>query len=468
MARPNLRENSDQELENFKRNVSIVDYATSQLGYQVVREKDTPRYRALSNGNETIITFRGKDGKNGFFNQHDSLNDRGTIIDFVKTRQNKTLGETRQLLRQFMGQPVIAHPQAYVPTTKGPEELSPEQKTAIVASFLQLEKTLRNPEYLHSRGISQQTLDSQAFKGRVFNNIHEDAAGKKHVNTAFPIYDASGLISIEQKNAHYSGLPKGINSNGVFISNNSQGGREAPLKNLVITESGIDALSYHQLHGKRGENTLYVATAGTVSPERTEIIQRIIDKRRPDSVLIAQDNDTQGKRNYINFLNDLEPPRRYTRLEGESVPVATARDLSFSAGAAGKYHSRLNVEITHPQVEIREKLLADLTEKIGRLNGKPSEPEAASLQLRPVKTTPEAILLQVEFKNAEIDKAQTLARELRTGRDQRQGLREGFIERREPKLKDFNDDLKAGLPKNLSEGLRTQAPERENRSLKVS
>jgi hypothetical protein len=76
------------------------------------------------------------------------------------------------------------------------------------------------------------------------------------------------------------------------------------LDGAVLTESPIDALSYHQLKGK--ENTLYVAFAGAVGDDQITTLKTIIKRANTSSdfkFISAVDNDDAGRRYTEKFKN---------------------------------------------------------------------------------------------------------------------------------------------------------------------
>ncbi|RDD30857.1 hypothetical protein CR161_09180 [Prosthecochloris sp. ZM] len=100
--------------------------------------------------------------------------------------------------------------------------------------------------YLEERGITAATLRDFRFRGRV----RTDRKG----NVVFPYYDRQGLCGFEMKNRGYTGFSK-HGTKGLWTS------RAVPSDNrLVLAESPIDALSYHQLHGDA--RTRYISMGG--------------------------------------------------------------------------------------------------------------------------------------------------------------------------------------------------------------
>jgi hypothetical protein len=75
-------------------------------------------------------------------------------------------------------------------------------------------------------------------------------------NDIFPHYDGDGLTGFTIKNDNYQGFSKG-GTKALWSSKPS----ESDLR-LVITESAIDAMSYHQLFADKNPHTRYISTGG--------------------------------------------------------------------------------------------------------------------------------------------------------------------------------------------------------------
>ena len=94
-------ENDPLELDRFKQKVDLVEYAQKQ-GYKINAQGRRGDWQHLENDGEHIIVMR-KEERYVYFNPGDDR-DKGTIIDFVKTREHKSLGEVRQHLRQYLNE----------------------------------------------------------------------------------------------------------------------------------------------------------------------------------------------------------------------------------------------------------------------------------------------------------------------------------------------------------------------------
>src|SRR5260370_40555390 len=97
--------NEDRELETFKRDIDVRQFAAS-LGY-VIDPRDSWRgSTVMRRGADKIVVKRNSNGHYVFFSVRDDR-DHGTIIDFLQRRQKLSLGAVRQALRPWIGKPVL-------------------------------------------------------------------------------------------------------------------------------------------------------------------------------------------------------------------------------------------------------------------------------------------------------------------------------------------------------------------------
>ena len=78
-----IRENDPTELDRFKRDIDLVDYA-ERHGYQVKKEGKRGDWHQLVKDGEVLIVTR-KDDHQVYLNTGDDR-DKGSVIDFAKTR----------------------------------------------------------------------------------------------------------------------------------------------------------------------------------------------------------------------------------------------------------------------------------------------------------------------------------------------------------------------------------------------
>ncbi|QKG55014.1 toprim domain-containing protein [Hymenobacter sp. BRD67] len=463
---PSPRDNDPQELDRFKQSIDLVDYATRRHGYDVKKAGPRGHWHQLEKDGEMLIVSRKGDHQ-VYLNPGDDR-DSGSIIDFVKTRENQTLGQVRQTLRQYLGEsdqsttpgwqaapsPPLPAPAAYAPKATEPAdvETEAERRARLVAAVMGTHAALTDRSYLHNRHLSNETIDSPAFQGRVFTSQQGNFR-----NTAFPLYNEHGIATVEQRNDDYKHLLQ-LPKTGVWVSHPTDG-KDTAVQRLVVSESPVDAMSYHQLHhqGAPGQpNTLYVATSGTVTERQVELIQKLIDKQEPKEVVLANDNDAAGRRFNMNYLNELQTPRRAREVSGGQVAYDEApRPVEWHATAAGKYHTALRVEFHHATRAEGTEHLSQLTEQVQQLRLQAGE----NIGLEVQRATRQETVVRLVVPNADSHSLEELARTLHDQRETQRGQLErdpqgpgrqpeNFLRAEYAISKDFNRDLEL-----LSQGL---------------
>ena len=460
------RDNDPTELDRFKRAIDLVDYA-QRRGYAIKKESRRGDWHHLVRDDEHVIVTRKGDHQ-VYLNTGDDR-DAGSIIDFAKTRggrggQGLNLGQVRQQLREYLdGTPAPAREYATPPDAARLSSLpvgDPEQvrqaeearKTRLISEVLGLKKELTDRSYLHGRGITDATLDSPAFQGRIFT-----AQQNEHKNTAFPLYNEQGLASVEQKNEHYKSLLP-LPKNGIWVSHPTDG-KDTPVERIVVSESAIDSLSHYQLkHGQDPKNTLYIATSGTPTEAQVALIQRVIDKQEPREVVLANDRDAGGRQFSINYLNELHPARPLTPLADQEAYKEASRPVEWHA-TSDKYHAGLKVSYYHESAEVGGQQVQQLTDRVAQMNG--TQEAGPSIHLEVQRSSERETVLRLSVAKADIAQLEVISQELYRQREQ---LRpeperqpEAFLRVEYSVSKDWNRDLELTRQGLNAEQIRAQA-----------
>ncbi|WP_370304023.1 toprim domain-containing protein [Pleurocapsa sp. CCALA 161] len=145
-------------------------------------------------------------------------------------------------------------------------------------------KVAQKHDYLEKRGIKQSILKSDRFMGTV--------AIDNRGNAIFPHYDQNGLTGFTAKNENFTGFSKG-GTKALWRSQPDEGDRR-----LVIVESAIDAMSYHQLFSEKNPHTRYISTGGTISSSQLDLIKTAMADMTKigGEIVIATDNDQAGNK----------------------------------------------------------------------------------------------------------------------------------------------------------------------------
>ncbi|MBO3272255.1 toprim domain-containing protein [Hymenobacter defluvii] len=436
------REHDPDELTRFKQSIDLVSYAQHRYGYHIDKERSSSV--ELSRQEEKLVVTRKGDHQ-VYLNPHDER-DQGSIIDFVKARggggAGLNLGQVRQELRDYLGQP---QPERQSPISGpprsialAPNESEAERRARLVLEVLGVQPQLTDRSYLHKRGLTDETIDNPAFQGRVFT-----AQQNGHRNVAFPLYNERGIASVEQKNEGFRQL-LAVPKDGIFATSPTEG-KGTKVERVVISESALDSMSYHQLKQDTDRrNTIYVATTGTPTERQMELIQRVIDKHQPHEAVLANDKDAGGRRFNINYLNELQPPRTAKELEGHSTYEDATRSVQWHATAVGKYHSALRVSFQHEKAHEGATHVRELTERVGRINATQDGENSMSMQVQ--RTGSKETVVRLVVPNADTGQLEVIAQELYRQREaQRAAGQEkvvaNFLRVEYPLSKDYNQDI---------------------------
>ena len=275
----------DPELDRFKTEINLAEYAAKEYGFLMDTRSSSRNslvMRTKENG-EKIVVVKGTDNHFIYFAPVSPyFKDQGSIIDFVQVRTRKNLGEIRKVLRQYSGigrhapffpEKIEAIIQQLKPSTKDRQKIIQDYENF---------NALKYSQYLESRAVGKEIYLSNRFSEK----IKVDQKG----NLIFPHFDKKGICGYELKNQNFKGFSEG-SEKGIWSSNRFKNDER-----LVITESVINALSYHVLHGT--EKTRYAATSGGWSEKTKEMIKVSIEAlpKKNGTVILAFDNDKEGKK----------------------------------------------------------------------------------------------------------------------------------------------------------------------------
>jgi hypothetical protein len=298
----------DAELDRFKRDIHLVQYALERFGYaRDPRESSRHSHVLRHAGTDDKIVVRHSDGHWTYFSVRDGR-DNGTIVDFLQRRGVRSLGEVRQQLRDWLG---VARP-PFEPERIRPAALEAARSATPAQAFAAARSAENNP-YLFARGIRTETLREPRFAG----TWRIDARG----NTLFPHRDDAGdLTGYEIKNRGFTGFAPGGTKTS-WRSNASPSDRA-----LVVTESAIDAMSHFQLHRDRAASARYVSIGGEPSPRQLEHLDRLIAMLPKGALVVAAvDADIAGTK-LAHQLEGLAAKHLHVRFREHRPDLAVGKD----------------------------------------------------------------------------------------------------------------------------------------------
>ncbi len=280
-----------QELKSI---VSIADVA-SYLGYQFDRSKglSQPSF-VLKSGNEEIDRIYIKNPHNnniqGYWRRGD--NKGGDVISFVseniskfsETGYNK-LDKINKVLHKFANQSYEFKPSEY--------KTIPQKKQSFDKDRWQI---INNPfdrdKYLQSRGINSNT--GIIFKEHI-KIVHDNQSKYNYNNIAFPYSIPGKDETVGYEIRGYNGFKSkatGTNSQqGMWLAKFNE--NPSDIKNIFISESALDALSFFELYQGRIklDQSVFVSFGGSFSDEQYKGLIKHYPNAKP---ILLFDNDLNG------------------------------------------------------------------------------------------------------------------------------------------------------------------------------
>lgn len=318
------------QLVDYKQQIDLVQFLESE-GFAKDRRRSTRRWPVLENteGRKLIVGHNQNTREYFYFNPEDSR-DRGTIVDYVvgKLNADTSSKEGWQQVHEYVGRYTGDLSHVINNRSDGSPESQPAKeatRSKAMSHFFRLDP-LTNTDYLmETRGLTVDTIGNRAFIGKIFNKTFvSNKTGEMVVNTVFPMENEQGTTAILLKNDSPTGLVNGHTwgerLESIWVSNLPKGHQP---KEMLICESPIDALSYHQLHPpKEPYDRLYVATGGQPSSLQPLTVQRLIDRVKPEQVILAHDNDNSGIRFNIGWAGRLQLPGQTTEQANQRFSIS--------------------------------------------------------------------------------------------------------------------------------------------------
>lgn len=291
-----------KELELFKTKIDLCEFAASR-GFCVDLKKTTKKSSVMRRDQEQIVVSVGEKGYYIYFKRGPkSVVDSGTIIDFVQAEYNFSLGKVRVELRKWLGwknRPKV-NPNHFVRVSKR----STAQDLDFMKQYLELwdidDQRSNVLGYLYSRGISEDIVFHNRFK----STLRTD----KFSNIIFPHFLKKCVVGWEIKNHRFTGFPEN-STKSVWFSN-----RFELDDTLILTEAGIEALSFYALFPEFFDHAWCLATAGGWGPESENMISMAIKSFPRHNIITAFNNDNEGIKytdaikNILVGLNDNRSP----------------------------------------------------------------------------------------------------------------------------------------------------------------
>jgi Toprim-like/Protein of unknown function (DUF3991) len=276
----------DNELEDFKTNIDLVDYARQNGFPDIDKKKSCSSSTVLRGSSDKILVWRQDSNGPWFFKNIHDTNHKGTIIDFVQMTTNCNLGDVRKLLRNWSGSSYIEHDdlQFHNPVYTGPDY------EKVKEDFSRCSPLGRQHPFFTKRNILRSTFSSVRFS----NSLWID----EYNNVVFPHKNEIGITGFEKRNVKFNGFTKDGKRSIWFSKSNVTD------KRLFFCESGLDCLSHYQIHNDG--RTQYFSLGGELSDDQLNLLGKVFKKNKGKDFCLGFDNDFNGKK-YIKKIRTQFP-----------------------------------------------------------------------------------------------------------------------------------------------------------------
>ena len=384
-----------EELQWYKEHIDIRQYLESS-GYALDKSRNTRRYQAYfheERGDKVYVLMDTRYPVPSYYVNQFDRKDKGTLVDFIMSREKKDLEEARLVLKAFSS----SHPFPENPAPKvekGIDEAAEQlRRHQVVMEKILREKSLKEDSYLRSRFLEEDTIRSKVFKGTVLLNQAPDG-----VFWAFPLWEVEGgkVVGMSLKNREEERmLGRRI---GLWISHPTSNSRAA-VEQAVLTEHPIDAMSFYQLHKKEMQqvNSVFLSTAGNPSQDQLKAVKEFVLLHKVAKVVLAHDNDKAGatyNKEYQEMILEWNKERKENPIEVKVVHP-TFKDWNADIKAGKLLELRQleqqniaqpkHLEGLHPLKEelakgLYEKNYSTLAKKVGELRESFVEKEVGGLK----------------------------------------------------------------------------------------
>ena len=343
-------------VSSYKTNIDLSTYLTD-VGFNVDRKRSSNKWPVLidPDTDRRLIVVKSRANNEYFYYNPEDDQDKGSIIDMMAEKMRLDLTgrdgwlELHKAASAMLGSAYYEESNRMSRCAAGHND---DTREGALSQYFKLDP-LTSTHYLqHERKLSPDVIFAPEFESKIFNRPFIDTtfqnAGK---NTVFPIENENGVIGIINRSSNWNQI-EGRKDNGVWVSNIGPDTRQ-----LVISEAPIDSMSYHQINPpQRPLDTVYLATAGTISYGQQQTMQYIINAANIKQVVLANDNDFAGIRNNINLAGKLTLPGQ----------PDTGYDVKISNN---KYSNTLTIDVDWPRTYAQGSVPASNQALVDKVNG---------------------------------------------------------------------------------------------------
>jgi hypothetical protein len=355
-----------RDFEQIRRDLDM-EVVLQHYGYQLSsKTKPKDAWRVYKSGMEGdsqrfAVMTNPKSGYKGFV-ELNNTSLRGDVFEFIKYKEGDFKSAFR-VVDQMLGNPEFEQKARQLPPLKvvAPRQYLNDEKlrqSDLIGEYgISFLSKLPSNYLTEKRGLDPSTVQAPEFCHQILQTTR---AG--HTNIAFPLTSEKGnILTLDIRNENFKSFPSGSKGDALWKSNEHarlvqegeyrvgdrllkfEMGTEGtvsrsngsltfhtrhpqvglvsfplerkqlemiPTNRIVVSESPIDSLSYHQLSPPQaGEYRRYVSAAGNPSREQWQHMERFVRSNPQAQFVIGMDGNPPGNRFAINLLGIKHPQR---------------------------------------------------------------------------------------------------------------------------------------------------------------
>lgn len=329
------------DFESYKRNIRLAAFAEEVYGFERDVKKSSQRQQVLFHPfwKDKIVVSRDQAGTHDWYFNPANEYDKGTLIDFIFHREDQDWQLVRERLAGYQPNPS----QVFFPP-------SPPPSLDFEAAF----RPLSDLSYLAERGLNQATLFHPFFQDRIVEERDE----KGFHYWSFPLYHFDHVLGVERRNKRFKGLAPGSLKGQACWHSLLPEAFEA-VEELLLCESPIDALSYHQLFPV-DQGRIYLSTSGQAGHGQIAYVLRLMERYPFARLTLGFDRDKAGAFQAFRFLQAMSWQSttnwRIVSLVMEQAVKIGIRFIPIEDGAVflGLLSSLLKTEVDGVKTEMLE------------------------------------------------------------------------------------------------------------------
>ena len=271
------------DIKSLKSEVNLVEFMAKYFGHGI-HSTSTSRQKVFKGEGYRISVSQMSNG-DWVYKNFDSIQDKGSILDFVKNRENvAAIPEVLKRIEEIEGRALpILREGAY--SISGNRLQNKEELIKSAKIEWQKAKQINNLGFILNRGLDVELVRHIAKHHKTIRQDNKHALNFNLIDKRDGEYVFCGLAKFNRNFKKVQG------QKGLWVSHKRDFFEKAK---IIITETPVDGLAYMSMHKR--EKISCIATNGQYSQKALETLVSILNDFKIKEVTLAMDNDVAGQR----------------------------------------------------------------------------------------------------------------------------------------------------------------------------